>query len=342
MAIDGLVKAGTETKWGISEESTFGTAIADNGTFVMMEGPPPTVDEGIIRNIDAKFNGMRVPSDSDDFYSQEGGVRVISFSDMTVRKNSLADLLYAASEIAIEAAATPYQKQYIWTSTTTQPDFSANAGYFCTVGIYEPLTAKDRKFTSCILRTLTLTADLSGDGRLKASGEFISGFSSSAASTFSGTWAYADAEYINFNNMSLKQVGGTDVVVYGFDWTITNNAVRVGADATGDAETYFIGGGGGYSVTGNLLLKYDTATDDLIADGVAGTARSIQLSVGSDGVDGYLSLFCDGAIIGDADKNYDDERGQAVSVPFTAIHKNAAAMASVNLADAEDRSWPAA
>lgn len=340
MAIDGLVKAGTETKWGISEEGTFGTAIADAGAFVVMEGPVPTVNEGVIRDIKTKFNGMRIPSDADDFYTQAGGIRTISFSDMVVRKNSLSDLLYAVSGTVVESDTTPYQKQFIWKNTTTQPDYSASAGYFCTVGIYEPLAAKDRKFTSCILRTLTLSADLTGDGRLRASGEFISGFSSTVASTFSGTWNYADAEYLQFNNMSLKQIGGADVVVYGFDFTLNNNAVRVGADSSGDAETYFLGGGDtGLSVTGNLLLKYDTATYDLIADSVAGTARSVALYVGTDGADGYFALFCDGAIIGDADKDYGDARGQAVSVPFTAIHKGAANMISINLADAEDRAW---
>jgi len=88
MAIDGLVKAGTETRWGISEESTFGTAIADNGTFIQLEGPIPTVD------VRTKFNGRRVISDIDIFHSQEGGLKTISFSDLIVRKTDLAYLLY--------------------------------------------------------------------------------------------------------------------------------------------------------------------------------------------------------------------------------------------------------
>jgi len=340
MAIDGLVKAGTESRWGISEEATFGTAIADNGTFIQLEGPIPTVDEGVISDVRTKANGRRVISDIDLFHTQTGGLRTISFSDLIVRKTDLAYLLYLVHGSTVaEGAATPYQKSFTWTSSTTQPDYSANAGLFVTLGINEPLAAKDRKFTSCILSELTLTPDLTGDGRLKASGTFISGFSSTAASTLSGTWAYATQAYIQCNNPSKKTIV-SDVVLY--DWSITyaNNAVRVGSDATGDAETYFIGGGDtGLSVTGNILTKYDTATDDLIADSVAGTGRKFEFEVGTDGVDGFFDIYLDKCIFGAADKAYGDARGQAVNLPFTAVHLTGSAMSVAQIADAVDRTW---
>jgi len=341
MAIDGLVKAGTETRWGISEEATFGTAIADGGAFIQLEGPIPTVDEGVMSDVKTKANGRRVISDIDIFHTQTGGLRTISFSDLLVRKADLAHLLYAVhGGVVSEGATTPYQKSFTWTSTTTQPDYSANAGYFCTVAIYEPLSAKDRKFTSCILSDLTLSADLTGDGRLRASGTFITGFASTAGSTLSGSWAYNTQAYIQCNNPAKKLIASSDIVLYGFDITYSNNAVRVGSDSTGGAETYFIGGGDtGLSVTGNLLVKYDTATDDLIADSVAGTGRKFEFEVGTDGVDGFFDIYLDKIIFGAADKDYGDARGQAVNLPFTAVHLTGAAMSVVQIADAVDKSW---
>ena len=343
MAIDGLVKAGTETKWGFAEEATFGTAIADNGTFIQLEGPIPTVDEGVISDVKTKSNGRRVISDIDIFHTQVGGLRTISFSDVIVRRKDLGHLLYAVHQSAVTQGlvGTGYQKAFTWTSTTTQPDFSASAGYFCTVGIYEPLAAKDRKFTSCILSDLTLSADLTGDGRLRASGTFITGFASSAGATFSGTWAYNTQNYIQCNNPAKKLLGTPELVLYGFDITYSNNAVRVGSNSTGGPETYFIGGGDtGLSVTGNLLVKYDTGTDDLIADSVAGTGRKFEFEVGTDESAGFFDIYLDKCIFGAVDKDYGDARGQAVNLPFTAVHLTGAAMSVAQISDAVDNSWP--
>ena len=238
MAIDAIVKAGTESKWGISEESTFGTPIADNGAFEQFEGAIPTgIDLGVIRDIEPKFDGSRVRKDGNVFYSEAGGTRVIPFSDMIVRRTDLSSLLYGVCQNVSEAVGTPYTKTFTLTDTTTQPDFGSNAGYFATVAIDDVITNVDRIFKSCILRTLTLTADLSSDGRLRASGEWISGFSTDTAGGLSGTWAYNTQNYYNFNQMTAKQVNNTDMVIYGFDVTITNGAVRAGSDSSGDAES---------------------------------------------------------------------------------------------------------
>lgn len=341
MAIDGLVKAGTESYWGFAEEATFGTPIADGQNFVKLEGPIPTVNEGIIRDVKTKFNGRRVISDIDLFHTQVGGLRTISFSDLIVRRTNLADLLYAVhGSVIVESDTTPYQKSLTWTSTTTQPDYSANAGYFCTVGIYEPIAAKDRKYTSCILQSLTLNFPFEGDGRVRASGVFISGFSSTMASTLSGTWAYGAQNYIQCNNPAKKFIAANDVVLYGMNITIANNAVRVGSDATGDAETYFLGGGdAGLSVTGNILAKFDTATEDLIADSKAGTPRKFEYEIGTDGADGFFDVYLDACLFGEADKDYGNAMGQAVSLPFTAVHLTGAAQSVFQIADAVDRGW---
>ena len=343
MAIDGLVKAGTETRWGIMEESTFGDSSgAAAGAFVQFEGPIPTVNEGVMRDVKTKFNGRRVISDIDLFHTQAGGLRTITFSDLIVRKTDLGDLLYAVHGGVTEGeVGVAYQKAFTWTSSTTQPDYSANAGYFCSVGIFDPIAAKDRLFTSCILQSLTLNFPFEGDGRLRASGTFISGFSSSAATTFAGAWAYGAQNYIQCNNPAKKLITGAgDLVLYGMDITISNNAVRVGADATGDAETYFLGGGdAGLSVTGNMLVKYDTNTDDLIADSTAGTPRKFEFEIGTDGVTGFFDIYLDACLFGEADKDYGDARGQAVSLPFTAVHLTGSAQSVFQIADAVDRTW---
>ena len=82
MAINGVVHGNQESTWGFAEETTFGTEIADNQNFVNFDGPIPTVDYGIAQDLSVRNDRGRVASSSDDYTSQIGGLRVLSFSDM--------------------------------------------------------------------------------------------------------------------------------------------------------------------------------------------------------------------------------------------------------------------
>ena len=336
MAIVGTVYGGTQSKWGFAEEATFGTAIADDQNFVQFEGPIPTVDYGIVRDKEMKFNGSRVLAGAEKFYTDDGGIRQINFSDLIVRRIDLAPLIYGVFQNVTEGAETPYTKTFVIDNTTTQPDFADDAGYFATLGIYDPIASYRRKFTSCILSSLTLTADLAGDGRLKASGTWISGFSASTTANFSGTWAYNAQNYYNYHAMSKKQIEDTDVVVYGWDVTITNNAVRVGGDTSGNAETYALPM---YDITGNIQVKYDTAVQGLIADSIAGTGREIDLAVGTGGSAGHFSMLLYDVYFDDIAKNYDEPRGHAITVPFQARNLTSSDLALFTISDANDFAW---
>jgi len=263
MAINGVVHGGRESEWGISEESTFMTAIADTGNFEKIEGPIPTVDPGLLRDNTVKFGDGRMRAVANDHVTSKGGLKVLSFSDMVVRQEDLGYLLYAVCQNVAEGAGTPFEKTYTLANATTQPDFSADAGYFCSVGINDTIASYHRKYTSCILRTLTLSSDLAGDGRLMASGEWITGGVELLTANFNtGTWAYGTQAYFNFHKTPTKKVGGSDIVLLGFDLTINNNAVRVGsAGVGGQAETYALATGDtGYEISGNIKAKFDANT----------------------------------------------------------------------------------
>ena len=195
MAIVGTNYAGTESKWGMAEEATFGTAIADNQAFVMLEGPIPSVDYGVTRINQARNDGGRVKKDTGVYYTQTGGIRQINFSDLVVRRKDLASLLFAVCQNVDEGETPLFTKVFTIDETTTQLNFAANSGYFATIGIYDTIAAYHRKFTSCMLSNLTLTADLTGDGLLKASGTWLSGFAANTTATFSGAWAYNTQNY---------------------------------------------------------------------------------------------------------------------------------------------------
>jgi hypothetical protein len=344
MAIVGTNYAGAESKWAWVEEATFGTAIVDTANYSMFECTIPTgIDYGMVRSLDVKNDGSRMASDANVYYNQTGGLRVIPFSDMIVRKTDLGVLLYLVTQNVSEAATTPYTKTFTLTNTTTQPDFTANAGMFATIGIKDPIASNHRKFTSCILKTLTLTADLrSSDPRLKASGEFISGFANSATANFAtGTWAYATQAYFNMRALTTKQIGGTDIVLYGFTFTFNNNAVIMGCNTTGYAESYAVGVPE-WEVTGELITKYDSVTDGLIANSIAGTGSKIQIATGTAAADGHFDFTANiGHYTGNPDKDYGAPEGQTITFPFKALYNVSpgAAGVVVTVSDATDRTW---
>ena len=336
MAIVGTTYSGTESKWGYAQEGTFGTATADAGQFWQVLGPMPSIDRGILIVNEPQFDGSRVNNDINVRHIDEGQLRVISFSDMLVCREDLGELLYGVCQNVSEGGATAYEKTYTIDETTTQPVFSSDAGYFATVAVFDPIAAYHQKYTSCILRTLTLTADLTGDGLLRASGEWISGFAADTTATLSGTWGYYTQAYYYMNKPTLKQIADVDIVLYGFDLTISNNAVIMSTDSSGNAESYHLPS---YSVTGNLKVKYDTAVQGLLADHIAGTDREIQIATGTDGATGNFDFLLPACTFSGYDKDYGEVRGQAINLPFTANRKAAGDLAIITVSDGLDQSW---
>ena len=345
MAIVGTIAAGTESKWGIIQASTaaalgeaaFGTQNDDADSAEMYEGPIPSVDYGVIRINNPLNDGGRVRKDTGVYYTQTGGIRQINFSDLTLRRKDLAPLLYAVCQNMDEGEADQYTKIITIDETTTQPNFAADAGFFASIGIYDTTAAYHRIFPSCILSSLTLSADLTGDGLLKASGTWMSGFIADTTATLSGTWAYNTQNYYDFHAPTTKQVGSADIVLFGFSVTITNGANRVGGTTAGNAETYALPE---YNVTGSLTVKYDTAVQGIIADSLAGTGRKIELATGTAGGVGHFGFVLDECFFDDIAKDYGDQRGQSLTLPFTADFSTGANLAVFTLSDGVDRAWP--
>lgn len=341
MAINGVTYSGKEVQVGFAEETTFGTPIADNAAFTqLVDFGSITVEDGLTQDISVKNRAKYIPVDTDSYTSQTGGVRVITISDIVVRLADLPDLLYAVHQNVTEDATTPYSKEFGVLTTSNKPDFATSGGYFCTIGIKNPIAGYDEKYTSCICTDLKLKADMvGGDGRLRADATFISGFAAGTTSTFSGTWSANTATYFDFNKPTAKTMNAVDVVLYSFEVDIKNNGVRVGCDSSGDAETYNIGNPE-FAISGSLVTKYDANTKGILADYLAGTARVIEIATGTSGNSGYLDFNFDTTHYTGAAKEIDRAEGYAISVPFVGVERAAGpATPAITVADASDRAW---
>ena len=338
MAIDGIIYSGKEVQVGFSDETTFGTAVVDAGAFnVIPDFGSISIDYGIFQDTSARNRGKRIAYDADIYTSQTGGIRVITMNDIVIHHGTLSRLLYGVFQNVTEGAETPFEKTF--SIADTQPDFSSNEGYFFTLGIKNPIAAYDEKFTSCIVQSLSLHADLiGGDGRLRANATIISGFANDLAATFSGTWSVeAASTYIDCNLFDTKTYNTSDMVLYSFNIDINNAAKRIGNTIAGNCEGYTIAVPEA-TITGSIKAKYDTTIQAANGDYIAGTERVIEWGLANGTATGDIMFDMNEAQLTNVSHDDGNDTGIARDLEFKAV-AIAAANPEIRFADGIDRSW---
>ena len=125
--------------------------------------------------------------------------------------------------------------------------------------LQNPLTSRDHYMHSAVLQELTLTMSATTDGgRLRASGQFMSGYKpiieSNSVGADTGEADYSGGLFL----CDTSTFGGSDeMVVRDFSLTISNPANRVGYQGTG-GETDGYSRGGAFSITGSITMKSDS------------------------------------------------------------------------------------
>ena len=330
------------TQWGYTDEAEFDNAAGSptasaTSNFTTFEGPPPSVDYGLTEDRSIKHRGQVFAHAADSYVSLTGGLRVISFSDMIVRQEDLAVLLYLVTQTMDEGETPAFQKDIDIAAGYVCPDFSADAGLFVSLGIKDTVASFHRHFPSCILRTLTLSVDLTGDGRLRASGEFISGFIPDTAINFNtGTWGFNTQTYYNFAAPTNKKIATVNSLMSGFEMTFNNNAGRVGNTATGTAENYKIAIPE-FEITGSFTALYDAVTDSTLADFIAGSSRALQFTSGTAASAGYSDFSFPTVKFTGNEQDYANENGRMVTLPWKAMGPT---LFNGQVDDMTDQSWP--
>jgi len=337
MAISGVVYSGKEVQVGISQEATFGTAIADAGAFVQIaEFDSVSIDYGLTLDLTPKNRGKRIAYDADVYASQTGGLRTITLSNVVFRKVEIAEFLYGVFQNVTEAAATPYMKTF--SVSDSQPNFAANAGYFFTLGI-KNVSNHDEKFTSCIVQELRLRADMvGGDGRLRGDVVIISGFAATTNAAFSGTWTINTQAYFDAHLFDTKTVLTKDVVLYNMEFVINNNAKRFGNNTSGNCQGYSIGVPE-LLLTGSVNIKYDAETVGFLASMLAGTEGVIEIGYDTaTPTDGDIVFDFNEAQLTAVDHDDNREEGIARTINFKGV-ATAAATPEIRVCDALDQTW---
>ena len=334
MAIDGNVYSGKEVQIGIAGEGAFGTPTGSAGAYTqLVEFGSVAIDYGLTQELGIKNRGRRTAHTDDTYVTEQGGMRTITVSDYIVRKGDFADFLYAVFQNVTEDGASPYTKTFQFPDT--QPNFAADGGHFLTVAIKMPLANRHLMFTSCIVSELKLKADLvGGDSRLKADITLVSGFSVTKTANFTGVWTVKNQQYIPMNDLETKQIAGNDVVLYGFDLTIKNNAVRVGNGSSGVTETYAIGIDE-YEYILGLKVKYDSNVSGLIDNFSGGSevdAEIVQETNQS------IEVYANNWIFTTHDHDFSQQQGIAIDLEGKCLY-DGTDMPYIKFTDNQDKGW---
>ena len=273
-----------------AEESTFGTAIADDQNFAMFK----LLDNAVTGFVPEQYvddsikNKQKNMGDITDMYKSENGLwQRYQIPNFYATSSDLAHMLYGVTQIVTEGAAAQYVKTYTQAGAT-KPDFSTDAGYFFTLLVEEPFASFASKLTSCVLDNLTLSFSPDNGGRCIASASVLTGKGYIGTANPSGTNAYdITAVPSFFDATSTLSISGVDCVFYNVSINY-QTTYDFGGHSSGNAENYIVVG---QKVTGSVTIKFDTGTQ-AFKNSKGTTMGAFAFNIGTNAAPGYYSFVC--------------------------------------------------
>jgi hypothetical protein len=292
------------SRLGYAREAVFGTPVADAGAFKEIITSREVRIDPVDVKIDLDQNrDSRILHLADVFNDTYSGPVVCIIPEMICTKDRFADMVFACTQNRIvQGAATSYEK--VFALHASQPDFTASEGYFFTLAYRQPITGKDLKVTSCIVRKMEIDADKSAVGDkslIHLKNVEIIGKKFSYGCTYSGTWSKPSTA-LAYTSGSFTFTDGTGTPAWlKFNLKLDNGAVPLDRDTDGTPKTFYLNPDHMNMASVELQHWYngDTDTRDHI------TALESQLNLSckfqgqiAAGSDGYVQIQWHGIIQG--------------------------------------------
>lgn len=328
-------------RYGIAQQSVWGTRIADNAAVVELDCEHTMVEAAYNVRENPGAHGTRSKRTGDVITDTKGVMPTFKLSGV-VKKDELPHFLYGCIQQVSEGATTPYAKTFNF--LTSQPAFTSDAGYFFTFFERDPDASQTVVVTDCIVKTLKLSCEASG--RLMYEAECVGRLAIVYNSDPSGTWTRQDtdiADYFFFEHIDTATADFTgsspqNVTLKAFEITFGHNdIVGVGHDGSGNKEYPSLSG---RKVEGSITVVKDAQTQTARANIAANTAVGIAIKWGDGTADGDLTIDFDCKL---TDIKHDNDDGiYGAQWSFEALDDSADAtyeLLKIIAADAVDRSW---
>lgn len=254
-----MIYTSKDKRYAIAQQTTFGTAIADSAAFVELDCQPFEINPDI-RTLEGEgSHGIRAKNASDVQLHGHGAMPSVQLQGVA-KKNELDWHVAAFFQNASEGATTPYSKTF--TFPATQPDFSADAGYFFTLISRNPDASKSQKITDMIAKSLELNIDMGGV--LMYSVELVGRGAVGRTSDPSGTWTRAAAD-VNTDFWHWAGDGTNSGIVRAtLDDGSSNDLVMTGPVRIRLEQTVDVVGAGGASAFDNFGLSNRMGTIEFV------------------------------------------------------------------------------
>ena len=236
MANDQVTQSPREMQFGFALQSVYGTAEIDSVAVTEVDCEPFDVNRDIKMIEVNGSHGSREKHQNSIITHAKSCVPTFT-TEMIVKKEELAFWLAAFFQSVVEGEATPWDKTY--TLPVTQPDFEADAGYFFTWFIRDPVNLKSTKVKDCVLKSLTIK--VTGGDAVKMTGEWVGLGLPTVNHTFSGTWTPNGTSNL-FYREDIDRVtidfgsGAVDFRLVEAELNMNRDIVGVGQDGSGQNQ----------------------------------------------------------------------------------------------------------
>ena len=207
--------------------------------------------------------GQQVKRLTDHYVSEKGSTKTFNFEWVCSHKEGVIMLLEMISDGDV---ATPFT--VLGSHEPATYSAGATTGALATI-ILKNLDSnkeagQDRVMHDAALTNLSFRMDAgTSGGRLIASGTFMSGHTVNTANSGVSAGGTETAFVKTLYDMTTKTIDSVAVIVSSFSIDITNPCVRVGYDASGDAEGY--SRAGEITCSGSMNVLYNENSDAFLA-----------------------------------------------------------------------------
>ena len=328
MAINAQVYSPSEFKFYIQPEESIGTA--DKADMLQLNvNDIVTWSQEVIQTLDPRSGGSgRVIAATDVFTRdtmQLSTITVPLVYDMTYGSGDPVNRFEMLLENTVSVAASNGTVTVAYNHNPAELEHGGNGktgSRVFTVCIASPVTNESIYFTGCTVTSMTVTADAgTNGGRIEGSVTFQTRYRPADGAAAPTTPTTYTSEWHYLCELTTKTVGGADVVVNKFEYTIENPSAYVGCDSGGNPQI-IARSIPKIAITGNVGIKYDANTASLWQNRRAGTTTAIVMT-GADAV-GFTATYA--KITGDVNPSGGDD-GVFIELPFEATASTSGAVA---------------
>jgi len=332
-----------DKRYGIAEQTTWGTAIADGGAFQEIDCEPTEIKADVKYRETPGVHATRNMTYGDIGADEKGALPKLSLTG-EAKYDELDYFLHAFFQNVSEGVSTPFSKTF--TLPSTQPDLTAiaaiaTAGQLLTFIERFPAASTSKMIKDVISNSLTLNI-VPGE-RLKFTSELVGRGLTTFNSNPSGTWTRAAAQYWHWEDLdrfTINWGGGAQVCVPvgPIELAYSSDIMGVGQDGTGNVQALHTL----YNREGTFTLTFnrDAQAGSAKTNWAAGTAITVNIGWGNASpgtVDGDLDITFTGKIETLEDTN-EDILGTTITGRISAPDA-ATAPITIIMANALDRTW---